>query len=67
MSAHIDVKMLSADGDLLQQAQTPTMLVPKKLPGKGIDFKRFELELPNDGSGINPMITLTAHQGRCDV
>ncbi len=67
MTAHVDVQMLSSNGELLQQVRTPEMKVPRKLPGKGISSERFEVELDDDGFTDNPTIILSAHQGNCDV
>jgi hypothetical protein len=46
LKTHIDVQVLSSDGRTVYKTQTPDMYVPPRRVGKGIDFKRFSVELP---------------------
>lgn len=61
MKAHVDVQVLSMNGDILQEVHTPDVYVPRNRPGKGIKFERFEIELQNVSA--DNKIILTAHQG----
>ena len=46
LKTHIDVQVLSSDGRTVYEIQTPDIYVPRRRVGKGIDFKRFSVELP---------------------
>ncbi len=62
MKAHVDVQVLSSGGELLQEVITPEVYVPRRLAGKGIDLRPFEVELqtvPVDDARI----IMKAHHG----
>ena len=47
LKTHVDVAIHTPDGKILQEAHTPDIYVPRFVPGKGINFKRFEVRFPN--------------------
>lgn len=60
LRAHVDVEIQTADG--ARQLQTPDVWLPRRLPGKGPDFERFNVELPRVGSAP-AAIRLRPHAG----
>lgn len=65
MTAHVDVQVLSASGEVLQEIQSSEISVPRNLPGKGIKFERFEVEL--DSIVTEPYtLVVSVHQGAHD-
>jgi hypothetical protein len=61
MKAHVDVQVLSGGGNLLQEVITTEVYLPRRLAGRGIDLRPFEVELqmvPADDSRI----VIKAHQ-----
>ena len=66
MTAHVDVQILTDDGQVLQEARTPDMAVPRNQPGKSGKIERFEVVL-NNVSAEDVTIVLSAHQGSDDV
>lgn len=62
LKAHIDVQLFSTEDKLLQETSTRDVYLPRNLPGKGMGFERFELELENV-SAENMKILLAPHQG----
>jgi len=53
LKTHVDVSILSPDQKVLREAHTPDIYVPRFTPGKGINFKRFEirfLDIPGNFS-----------------
>lgn len=62
LKVHIDVQLFSTEDELLQEACTRDVYLPRNLPGKGMGFERFELELENI-SAENTKILLAPHQG----
>ncbi len=47
---HVEVTVLAPDGTVLQKARTSNIKVPRRIPGRGFNTKRFEVRLP----GIPP-------------
>jgi hypothetical protein len=47
LKTHVDATILSPDGKVLQEAHTSDIYVPRFVPGKGINFKRFEIRFPD--------------------
>ena len=47
LKTHVDVSILSPDQKVLREAHTPDIYVPRFTPGKGINFKRFEICFPD--------------------
>ncbi|MFB0553258.1 MAG: hypothetical protein ACETWQ_08085 [Phycisphaerae bacterium] len=60
IKTHVDVIIFFPDGTILQEARTPDIYVPRRIPGKGINWKRFELRFPE----ISPSskIRFVAHE-----
>ncbi len=66
MKAHVDVQVLTAEGEVVQEIHSPNISIPRNLPGKGIKFERFEIEL-DDAAVENSTILVSAHQGNHDM
>ena len=47
LKTHVDAAILTPDGKVLREARTPDIYVPRFVPGKGINFKRFEIRFPD--------------------
>ncbi len=47
---HVEVTVLAPDGAVLQEARTSNIKVPRRVPGRGFNTKRFEVRL----AGIPP-------------
>ncbi|MFC1603932.1 hypothetical protein ACFL5F_02795 [Planctomycetota bacterium] len=47
LKTHVDATILTPDGKVLREAHTPDIYVPRFVPGKGINFKRFEIRFPD--------------------
>jgi len=47
LKTHVVATILTPDGSILREARTPDIYVPRFLPGKGINFKRFEIRFPD--------------------
>lgn len=62
LKTHIDVQVLSLDGQLLHGARTKDMDVPRRRVGKGVDWKRFTIILPEQPPA-NAKIRLICHAG----
>ncbi len=43
---HVEVSLLAPDGTILQEARTSDIKVPRRVPGRGFNTKRFELRFP---------------------
>jgi len=59
---HVDVQVLSPDGSVLYESASKDIRVPRDRIGKGIDWKRFHVRLPEkptEGSRIS----MTVHPG----
>lgn len=55
LKTHVNVTILSANDTILQEGNTPDIYVPRRIVGKGIDWKRFKVRFPNriaEGSKI---------------
>jgi len=44
---HVDVTAFSPDGNVLHENRTPEIDVPRRVVGKGVDWKRFEVRFPS--------------------
>lgn len=51
---HVEVAVLASDGTVLQEARTSDIQVPRRVPGRGFNTKRFEVRFP----GIPPRDSL---------
>ena len=47
LKTHVDAAILTPDGKVLREAHTPDIYVPRFVPDKGINFKRFEVRFPD--------------------
>ena len=47
---HVEVTVLAPDGTVLQEARTSNIQVPRRIPGRGFNTKRFAVRFP----GIPP-------------
>jgi len=47
LRTHVNVAILTPDGKVLREARTPDIYVPRFTPGKGINWKRFEIRFPD--------------------
>ncbi|MBN2514253.1 MAG: hypothetical protein JXB18_15040 [Sedimentisphaerales bacterium] len=61
MKAHVDVQVLSSGGELLQEVITPEVYLPRRLAGRGIDLRPFEVEFQTV-SVNDSRIVVKAHQ-----
>jgi hypothetical protein len=62
LTTHVDVMILAPDGEVLQEARTQDIYVPRRIPGKGVNWKRFEARfssMPPQGS----LVRLVSHSG----
>ena len=66
MKAHIDVQILSENGDVIQEVRSADIDLPRYRAGKGIRFERFEIELGDTLPNFATVI-VTAHQGKHDT
>ncbi len=62
MKAHVDVQVLSGGGELLQEVATTEVYLPRRLAGRGIDLRPFEVELQTV-SVDDARIIMKAHHG----
>ena len=64
LRSHVDVSVVSPDGSVVYEGRTRDMYVPRRIPGKGINWLRFRLPLPvkvSDGYRVK----MKAHSGNC--
>ncbi len=64
IKTHVDITILSPDGTVLQEARTPDIYVPRRIPGKGINWERFQVRLPDippQGSRVNMVVHSGSH------
>ncbi len=62
IKAHVDVKILSPDGRIIDTARSNYIYVPRRITGKGQSLKRFRVHFPNvppQGSSIQ----VVSHSG----
>lgn len=64
IKTHIDIAISSPDGKILEEARTLDIDVPRRIPGKGANFKRFELRFSDipPGSEINVVVHGGSHE-----
>jgi len=46
IKTHVDVSIVSAKGKILHEIQGSDFYVPRRSPGKGINFQQFRISLP---------------------
>jgi len=59
---HVDIQVLNSDGSIQYETATEDVFVPRNRIGKGLDWKRFRVRLPEkllEGS----QISMTVHSG----
>lgn len=61
LKTHVVATMLTPDGKVLREAHTPDIYVPRFLPGKGVNFKRFEIHFPDVPGNFS--VQATVHSG----
>jgi len=64
---HVDVAIVSPDGTMLQESRTPDIYVARRVPGKGIDWTRFNLRVPGvlaQGSKVKMVVHMGSHRGQ---
>jgi hypothetical protein len=61
LKTHVDVTILSPDGEVLQEVRTPDIYVARRIPGKGINWNRLEVRLPDIPH--NSRVQAVAHSG----
>ena len=53
LKTHVDSAILTPDGKVLREARTPDIYVPRFVPRKGINWKRFEIRFPDMPGNFN--------------
>lgn len=48
VKTHVDIQVLNADGSIQYETITDDLLVPRNRIGKGTDWKRFRVQLPDE-------------------
>jgi hypothetical protein len=64
IKTHVDITILSPDGTVLQEARTLDIYVPRRIPGKGINWERFKVRLPDippQGSKVDMVVHSSSH------
>jgi hypothetical protein len=67
IKTHVDITILSPDGMVLQEARTPDIYVPRRIPGKGISWERFQVrfpDIPPQGSRVNMVVHGGKHEDK---
>lgn len=64
IKTHVDVTIVSPNGATLQEARTPDIHVPKRVPGKGANFEHFEVRFSDIVPGSKAK--LVVHSGQHD-
>ena len=62
LMTHVDVTLYSSEGETLYETRTQDMYVPGRIPGKGIDWRRFKIRLP-EMPPQNSRIDMIVHRG----
>lgn len=65
LQGHVEVTVATLDDEILYQVCTPDSYLPPNLPGKGVKFERFRLELENV-SAEDTKIMVSPHEGNHD-
>ena len=63
IKTHVDIQVLNPDGSVQYETITDNLFVPRRRVGKGPDWKRFRVQLP-DELPKNSQIRMTVHSGR---
>lgn len=64
LKTHVDIAVLSPEGTVLQETRTQDIYVPRRIPGKGINWKRFEVRFPSipaEGSKVSIVTHSDSH------
>ena len=62
---HVDIQVLNSDGAIQYETATEDVLVPRNRIGKGLDWKRFRVRLPEkllEGSQISMTVHSSSHK-----
>lgn len=62
IKTHVDIQVLNSDGSIQYETRTEDLFVPHKRVGRGPDWKRFKVQLP-DKLPKNSQISMTVHSG----
>ena len=62
IKAHVDITIQSPDGSIVDESCSSDVHVPGRIPGKGINWKRFKIRLP-EMPPQNSMVSMTVHSG----
>lgn len=63
---HVDISVSSPDGKVLHKARTSDVYVPRRIPGRGRNFKRFRIrfpDIPPKGSLVRAICHSGPHNG----
>lgn len=63
IKTHVDIQVLNSDGSIQYETIADDLIVPCNRVGKGIDYKRFKVRLP-DKLPKDTQISMTVHSGR---
>ena len=63
IKTHVDIQVLNPDGSIQYETITDELFVPRNRVGKGPDWKRFGVQLP-DELPKNYQIRMAVHTGR---
>ena len=62
IKTHVDVKVLSPDGTVIDQARSSDVYVPRHITGRTQSFKRFKVRFPSIPAK-NSKVSVVAHSG----
>ncbi len=62
IKTHVDIQVLNPDGSIQYETITDDLFVPRNRVGKGPDWKKFRVQLP-DGLPEDFQIIMTVHSG----
>jgi len=62
IKTHVDIQVLNSDGSIQYETITDELFVPRNRVGKGPDWKRFRVQLPNK-LPKDSQINMTVHSG----
>lgn len=65
LKTHVDVKVVATDGKVIQETCTPDFFVPLRRPGKGINWKSFDIHLDNTTKKFK--VALGIHEGSHEI
>ncbi|MBM3435750.1 MAG: hypothetical protein FJY07_05980 [Bacteroidetes bacterium] len=63
IKTHVDIQVLNSGGSIQYETITDDLFVPRNRVGRGTDWKRFRVQLP-DELPKDSQIKMTVHSGR---